>query len=233
MTNVNGCESAPDTAMKINAIAPRFLAAAAQKIGAKLVYVSTDYVFDGDGARTSDDSIIPYTEWDVCAPCSVYGKSKWLGEQYVREVCPRTFVVRTAWLYGYVGGNFVKTIWKNGAQKGELKVVDDQMGNPTNANDLAYHILKLALTDTYGVYHCTGTGVCSWYDFACEIIRLAGVPCRVTPCTTEEYPTPAKRPAYSALDNAMLRCTVGDEMREWKAALAVYVEKLKKAGGPQ
>lgn len=95
------------------------------------------------------------------------------------------------------------------------------------------HILKLALTDTYGVYHCTGTGVCSWYDFACEIIRLAGVPCRVTPCTTEEYPTPAKRPAYSALDNAMLRCTVGDEMREWKAALAVYVEKLKKAGGPQ
>ena len=233
MTNVNGCESAPDTAMKINAIAPRFLAAAAQKIGAKLVHVSTDYVFDGDGARASDDSIIPYTEWDVCAPCSVYGKSKWLGEQYVREVCPRTFVVRTAWLYGYVGGNFVKTIWKNGAQKGELKVVDDQMGNPTNANDLAYHILKLALTDTYGVYHCTGTGVCSWYDFACEIIRLAGVPCRVAPCTTDEYPTPAKRPAYSALDNAMLRCTVGDEMREWKAALAVYVEKLKKAGGPQ
>ena len=110
MTNVNGCESAPDTAMKINAIAPRFLAAAAQEIGAKLVHVSTDYVFDGDGARASDDSIIPYTEWDVCAPCSVYGKSKWLGEQYVREVCPRTFVVRTAWLYGYVGGNFVKTI---------------------------------------------------------------------------------------------------------------------------
>lgn len=237
MTNVDGCETAPDTAMHVNAIGPRNLAAAVQKTGGKLLHVSTDYVFDGDGAHASDRSVVPYTEWDVCLPRSIYGKSKWLGERYVRETCARSFVVRTAWLYGYVGGNFVKTIWRNGAKTGTLTVVDDQRGNPTSATDLAYHLLKLALTEEYGIYHCTGNGVCSWYDFAVEIIRLAGVECKVTPCSTEEFQRiakrPAWRPAYSALDNAMLRCTVGDDMRDWKEALAEYVSKLKERGGPQ
>lgn len=217
MTNVNGCESSQDVAMKVNAIGARNLARCCEQIGCKLVHVSTDYVFSGDGDR-------PYVEWDVCNPQSVYGTSKLLGEQYVRDFCTRYFIVRTAWLYGYVGGNFVKTISKLARERGEVKVVSDQRGNPTNAVDLAYHLVRLAVTEEYGVYHCTGTGECSWYDFACEIIRLFGIDAKVNPCTTEEYPTPAKRPSYSSLDNMMLRCTIGDEMRDWKDALKAFVE---------
>ena len=237
MTAVDDCESKQDLAYKLNALGSANVAGACARHGARLIAISTDYVFDGDGARASDGTVIPYTEWDACRPRSIYGKSKWLGEQYVREMCARSFVVRTAWLYGYVGGNFVKTMWRNGAKNGALTVVDDQRGNPTSATDLAYHLLKLACTEEYGIYHCTNQGVCSWYDFAVEIIRLAGINCTVTPCTTEEFQRiasrPARRPAYSALDNAMLRCTVGDEMREWKAALAEYIERLKATGGPQ
>ncbi len=217
MTNVNGCESSQDVAMKVNAIGARNLARGCEQIGCKLVHVSTDYVFAGDGDR-------PYVEWDVCNPQSVYGTSKLLGEQYVRDFCTRYFIVRTAWLYGYVGGNFVKTISKLARERGEVTVVSDQRGNPTNAADLAYHLVRLATTEEYGVYHCTGTGECSWYDFACEIIRLFGIDAKVKPCTTEEYPTPAKRPSYSSLDNMMLRCTIGDEMRDWKDALKAFVE---------
>lgn len=217
MTNVNGCESSQDVAMKVNAIGARNLARGCEQIDCKLVHVSTDYVFAGDGDR-------PYVEWDVCNPQSVYGTSKLLGEQYVRDFCTRYFIVRTAWLYGYVGGNFVKTISKLARERGEVKVVSDQRGNPTNAVDLAYHLVRLAVTEEYGVYHCTGTGECSWYDFACEIIRLFGIDAKVNPCTTEEYPTPAKRPSYSSLDNMMLRCTIGDEMRDWKDALKAFVE---------
>ncbi|MGN0661479.1 MAG: dTDP-4-dehydrorhamnose reductase [Oscillospiraceae bacterium] len=215
MTNVNGCEEMLETAMKVNAIGPRNLAAACEKAGAKLVHVSTDYVFGGTGN-------VPYTEWDVCAPQSVYGKSKLLGESYVKEQCKKYFIVRTAWLYGDVGGNFVRTMIKLGTAKDEITVVNDQRGNPTYAEDLAHHILKLAVTDEYGIYHCTGEGECSWYDFAVEIMKDFGIDCKVKPCTTEEYPTPAKRPEYSSLRNLMLECTVGNEMRDWKEALLAY-----------
>ena len=136
--------------------------------------------------------------------------------------------MRTAWLYGYNGKNFVKTMINAGKKFGKLTVVNDQLGNPTNAVDLAHHILKLAVSHEYGTYHCTGNGICSWYDFAAEIIRLAGVEATVAPCTTAEYaaahPEAASRPAWSALDNRMLRCTVGDEMRPWQQALAAYFE---------
>lgn len=220
MTNVDSCQSNRDAAMKANAIGPRNLARAAEKMGAKLLHVSTDYVFPGDGNE-------PYTEWDVCAPKSVYGKSKYLGEQYVRENCRRCFIVRTSWLYGYQGNNFVKTIIKAAREKGALKVVNDQRGNPTNANDLAYHILKIGVSDEYGVYHCTGTGECSWYDFASKIIELAGVSCTVTPCTTEEFTSRTPRPAFSSLDHAMLRVTVGDEMRPWQDALECFMKNWK------
>lgn len=219
-TNVNGCETDSDTAFRVNALGARNLAMAAERFGAKLVHVSTDYVFAGDGA-------VPYTEWDLCDPQSVYGKTKYLGEQYVRDFCSRYFIVRTAWLYGYVGNNFVKTMLKLAREKGGAKVVADQRGNPTNAADLAHHILKLAATEQYGIYHCTGTGECSWYDFASKIVEYAGIPAAITPCTTEEYPTPAKRPAYSSLDNRMLRNTVGDEMRDWQDALKYYLEHLE------
>lgn len=221
MTNVDACETNLETAMRVNAIGARNLAIACNSIGAKLVHVSTDYVFSGDGK-------VPYCEWDVCAPQSIYGKSKMLGEAYVREHCQKYYIVRTAWLYGYIGNNFVKTMMKLGREKEELKVVNDQVGNPTNANDLAHHILKLAATDEYGVYHCTGEGECSWYDFASKIMQYANIDCRVNPCTTEEFPRPAKRPAFSSLNNLMLKCTVGNEMRPWEEALKTYIDKTLK-----
>lgn len=223
-TNVNGCEDNADAAFKANSIGPRNLAITCAETGAKLIHVSTDYVFPGDKPS-------PYREWDSCAPQSVYGFTKLDGEQNVRAFCPRHFIVRTAWLYGYTGGNFVKTILKVGRERGSLTVVDDQRGNPTNAADFAHHLLKLAASEEYGTYHCTGGGECSWYDFAREIVRLAGFECIVKPCSTSEYPSPAKRPANSSLDNMMLRCSVGDEMRHWKDALAEYMAHYNRENG--
>ena len=217
-TNVDDCEKNIDEAFQVNAIGARNMAIGAQEIKAKLIHISTDYVFSGDGCRL-------YREFDLPDPQSVYGASKYLGEQYVREFCSKYFIDRTAWLYGYVGNNFVKTIMKVGREKGLLKVVNDQIGNPTNAVDLAYNILRIAETSEYGIYHCTGNGECSWFDFAKKIIEYAGIKATVSPCTTEEYPRPAKRPAYSVLDNMMLRCTVGDKMRNWQDALKSFISK--------
>jgi dTDP-4-dehydrorhamnose reductase len=223
-TNVDGCESNKDAAFKVNAIGPRNLAIAAEKVGAKLVHVSTDYVFSGVGS-------VPLSEYDDTKPYSTYGTTKLMGENYVREFNSKYYIVRTAWLYGYVGKNFVYTMINLGKNKESIKVVNDQRGNPTNANDLAYHILKLINTEEYGVYHCTGEGECSWYDFASKIMDLHGLSCKVMPCTSEEYskeyPASAKRPEYSSLDNMMLRCTVGDEMRNWEEAIEVFVDKVK------
>lgn len=222
-TNVDGCESDEDFAFKVNSLGPRNLAMICEEIGAKLVQVSTDYVFSGVGEK-------PLTEFDITGPYSVYGKTKLLGENYVREFCSKYYIVRTAWLYGYVGHNFVYTMRRLGKEKDSINVVNDQIGNPTHANDLAYHILKLIETDEYGIYHCTGKGECSWYDFAKMIIELSGEKCIVNSCTSEEYKTPAKRPEYSSLDNMMLRNTVGDEMRNWQDAIKSFIENLKVRG---
>ena len=223
MTNVDGCETNFDAAMKVNAIGPRNLAMAAEKCGAKLVHVSTDYVFRGDGNT-------PRCEWDETGPNTVYGKSKLLGEKYVEDFSTRYFIIRTAWLYGLIGKNFVKTMRRLGNMNEVTTVVDDQRGNPTNANDLAYHILKLAITEEYGIYHCTGEGECSWAEFAALIMELSGCKGKVAKCTTQEYsqkyPASAPRPLYSSLDNLMLKCTVGNEMRDWKTALKEYITKL-------
>lgn len=221
-TNVDGCETNQDTAFLVNSAVPQQLALYTEKSGCKLVQVSTDYVFAGNG-------ISPYKEWDACAPNSIYGKSKHLGEQYALS-CGKAFVVRTAWLYGYRGHNFIKTIVRAAKAGKSLKVVNDQLGNPTNANDLAYHILKLALTEYYGVYHCTNNGTCSWYDFACEFLKLADIDNQPAPCSTDEFyagkeAAHADRPAYSSLDNMALRNTLGDEMRCWQDALAMYMQK--------
>lgn len=220
-TNVDACEENFDVAYKINALGSLNLAQAAAEICAEFVHVSTDYVFSGD--KTDG---VPYREWDKTDPQSIYGKSKLLGEELILTNYLFSYVVRTSWLYGYEGGNFVKTILKLASEKDEIKVVNDQVGNPTNANDLAHHILKLPFSDNYGVYHCTNNGICSWYDFAKEFVKLAGIDCKVTPCTTEEFPRPAKRPAYSALDNMALRNTVGDEMRSWQDAIGSYMKNL-------
>lgn len=219
-TNVDGCETHREDAFKVNAIGAANLARACDNVGAKLVHVSTDYVFKGDAST-------PRTEYDLPHPISVYGKTKLAGEEYVRQFCKKSFIVRTAWLYGQNGKNFVKTMIWLAKEKGGAKVVNDQIGNPTNAADLSHHILKILDSENYGVYHCTGSGECSWYDFAREIARLAGYEGCMSPCTTREYPTPTERPKYSALDNMMLRLTVGDEMRPWQEALADYFEKMQ------
>lgn len=220
MTNVDGCETLKEVAYKVNAAGVRNLAVAAETVGAKLVHVSTDYVFAGNGTQ-------PYTEWDKTDPQSIYGKSKALGETYALSFCKKSFIVRTSWLYGYIGKNFVKTVRRVMREKGAMTVVNDQRGNPTNANDLAHHILKLCVTNEYGIYHCTGKGECTWFEFAKEIALLSGITGTVAPCTSEEYPSPVKRPAYSSLSHLALSCAVGDEMREWKVALKEYIKKVE------
>ena len=149
----------------------------------------------------------------------------------MREFCTKYFIVRTAWLYGYYGKNFVKTIMNAARKFGKLTVVNDQRGNPTNAADLAHHLIKLLDTEEYGIYHGTGTGECSWYDFAAEIVKTAGIDAEVAPCTSEEYaaahPEAADRPKYSALDNGMFRVTVGDEFRPWQDALKCFMDNYK------
>lgn len=224
MTNVDGCESDYVTAFKVNALGVKNLAVCAEKIGAKFVHVSTDYVFAGNGTK-------PYCEWDKVDPQSVYGASKALGEKYALAFCKKSFVVRTSWLYGYIGKNFVKTVRRVIKSNGGIGVVCDQRGNPTNANDLAHHLLKLAVTEEYGIYHCTGEGECSWYDFAVKIAEYSGLGDTVTPCTTEEYNAkfnvPTKRPEYSSLRNLALECTVGNEMRNWEDALKEYISKVE------
>lgn len=218
-TNVDGCENDKYTAFKVNAIGPRNLANTCEKYGIKLLHVSTDYVFNGEGN-------VPFKEYDIPQPANVYGKTKLLGEQYVRENCRHYFIMRTAWLYGEWGKNFVYTIMKAAKEMGYLDVVDDQRGNPTYAEDLAHHILKIVLTDEYGIYHCTGAGECSWYDFACKIVEYSGINCTVNPTTSDKINRTARRPKYSSLDNMMLRFTTGYAMRPWQEALKSFITKV-------
>lgn len=229
MTNVDGCEKVEDAAYRVNAIGPQNLARACAAQGAKLVQVSTDYVFPGTepGERVEDDPT---------GPISAYGRTKLAGERLSLEANPRTFVVRTAWLYGYVGRNFVKTMLRLARELGGMTVVDDQLGNPTSANDLAYEILKLITTSDYGIYHCTNNGVCSWAEFTRAIVAGAGYdPAIVVPCTSDEYaaahPDAARRPLFSALKNEHLARTVGDEMRPWREALATFLERMLELEG--
>lgn len=225
-TNVDGCEANRELAFRVNAIGARNAALAADEINAKLIHVSTDYVFSGaeNGGIALDEAVPPH-------PISAYGETKLLGEEYVRTLCKRSFIVRTAWLYGLTGKNFVFTIMNAAQKSGRLTVVNDQLGNPTNAEDLAYHLLKMLITKEYGLYHCTGQSVCSWYDFASEIVRLCGIQAEIVPCTSEEYaqahPEAACRPAWSALENRMLACTIGNDMRPWQNALESFFQQYQ------
>lgn len=219
-TNVDGCEANKELAFNVNAFGAKNLAIACEDIDAKIVHISTDYIFSGEGS-------IPFKESDEASPQSIYGISKNMGDNFVREFSSKHFIVRPSWVYGYNGKNFVYTVMKVGKERGSLKVVNDQRGNPTNVEDLSHHILKLIATERYGVYHCSGHGECTWYDFACKIIELSRIPCKVIPCATDEYPSEAKRPTYSSLDNLMLRNTVGDEMRSWEEALSTFIENVE------
>lgn len=220
-TNVDGCETNEDIAFKVNAIGPRNLAIVCEELDTKLIHISTDYVFSGVGNKA-------LKEYDLTGPVSVYGKTKLAGEEFVKQFSSKHFIVRTAWLYGYNGKNFVYTMMRLGKDKEYINVVNDQRGNPTNAEDLAHHLLKIVETEEYGTYHCTGTGECTWYDFAKKIMELSGIDCEVRPCTSDEFPSPTKRPEFSSLDNMMLRCTVGDEMRSWQEAIEVFINNINK-----
>ena len=223
ITNVDGCEANEEGAHRVNADAVGFLARGAERCGAKFVHISTDYVFPGTDS-------VPRTEDDPTGPISAYGRTKLDGEKEAFANCSRAFVLRTAWLYGYVGKNFVKTMVGLGTKLDQVTVVDDQLGNPTNANDLAYEILKLADTENYGLYHCTNEGTCSWADFTEAIMQGTGRSCAVKRCTSAEYkemnPQSADRPAFSSLENRHLAQTVGNEMRPWQEALATYVANM-------
>ena len=216
--DVDACEGEPEKAKLINATAAGYLAKAAKTHGAKLLHLSTDYVFSG-----KDET--PRTENNRAYPINVYGASKLAGEQEIKTRCDRYFIVRTAWLYGHTGTNFVKAILKLARTNGSIQVVNDQFGNPTNVNDLAHMLLKLALSEEYGTYHCSGTGVCSRFEFASAIVDIAKIPCKKQSCTTTEFPRPALRPHFSALDNTRMSATLGEKMRPWHEALAAHLAK--------
>lgn len=215
-TAVDLCENDIENAYKINALGPRNLAIACEKIGSKFVQVSTDYVFDGSGNR-------PYREDDMTCPNSIYGTSKLMGEQFTKEFCSKYFIVRTAWLYGN-GNNFVKTMLKLAETNTELNVVDDQVGSPTSTVDLARAIIELMNTEYYGTYHGTCEGQCSWYDFAKKIFELKNIDIKVNPVTSEEFKRPAPRPAYSVLDNFMFKLVGLNSFRNWEESLEEYLK---------
>lgn len=215
-TKVDLCETNKETAFLVNAIGAKNIAIVCEQIKAKVVYVSTDYVFDGES-----DS--PYCEYDKVNPTSIYGKSKALGEEYTSNFSSRYFIVRTAWLYGD-GDNFVNTMIKLSESRDSLNVVNDQIGNPTSTKDLAICIRNLINTQNYGIYHGTCNGSCSWYDFALKIFELKGIDIKVNPVTSKEYNRAAIRPKYSTLDNFMLRLNGLDNFRNWEDALIQHLE---------
>ncbi len=222
-TNVDGCETNEDAAFKANAIGPRNLAIASRETGAKLIHVSTDYVFEGNGTR-------PYVETDTPNPVSAYGRTKLAGEQFVRDFADRYFILRTAWLYGD-GKNFVKTMLGAAQSRDEVSVVCDQKGSPTSAVELAKMIHFLEPTENYGIFHATCEGDTNWAEFTEEIYRKAGLSTKVNHLTSEEYaamnPAAANRPKYSILENRMLKLTTDKfMMADWHDALDYYLQNM-------
>lgn len=219
-TNVNGCETDKAAAFAVNAEGVRNLAQACKNIEAEMIHVSTDYVFDGTKSG-------PYVEEDKANPLSVYGASKLVGEEYLRATLEKYFIVRTAWLYGRGGVNFVDKMIDLARARDSLTVVNDQIGSPTYAKDLAQAIVKLIGTRAYGTYHFTGAGSTTWYDLAQACLRLTGQDQdKIAPCTTEQFPQPARRPAKSVLANVR-GAALGITLRPWLAALEDYLANDK------
>lgn len=224
-TNVDGCEANFDAAHAVNADGAENLAIACKENDAVFVHVSTDYVFPGNepGERVESDKV---------SPISAYGKTKLEGEDRALKAWEKTHIVRTAWLYGLYGKNFVDTMVNLSKTHDELNVVADQFGNPTNAEDLAYELTKIALSNSFGIWHATGEGTCTWADLAEKAIELYGQACKINRVTSEEYkalnPKSAARPHYSSLKNKHLEDTIGNEMRPWDEALASFMEDYRR-----
>lgn len=217
-TAVDKAEADEKLAGDINARGPENLA----KTGIPLIHISTDYVFDGTNCR-------PYVETDAANPQSVYGHTKLAGEQAVLENASAAVIIRTAWLYSEFGNNFVKTMRRLGAEKAQLNVVFDQVGTPTYAADLAaavVHILPRLRPGMKEIFHFSNEGVCSWYDFAVEIMKLSGLDCRINPIESKDYPTPARRPFYSVLNKTKIKQTFNIEINHWKESLQSCLKHL-------
>lgn len=223
-TAVDKAEDDEELCRRLNSYAVGVLGKAAHEAGAKMVHVSTDYVFSGTGC-------LPYKETDETRPVSAYGRTKLAGEQILQEVCPEAVIIRTAWLYSEFGSNFVKTVLRLGKERDELRFVFDQIGTPTYAGDLAAAVMAVVTADEKGayvpgIYHYSNEGVCSWYDFTIKILEIAGISSRVFPIETKEYPTKAVRPPYSVLNKSKIKQTYGIAIPHWEASLRVCLEKL-------
>lgn len=235
-TDVDGCERDPERAFRVNALGTWNIAAAlrglagpgaAGEAGPAMIYISTDFVFDGEKSE-------PYTEYDAPRPLGAYGASKLAGERHVRELAPRHFIVRTSWLYDAHGRNFVLSILRKAREQSVLKVVADQVGSPTAARDLADAVARHLVdrcagcaSRLFGTYHITNRGSCSWAEFAAEALRLAGSGARVEPISWKEWPSPTRRPAYSVLRHFSLELQGRDDLRPWQEALAEVVGEIR------
>ena len=224
-TAVDRAEQEKDLAFRVNSDAVGILAAACKKYHTKFIHISTDYVFDGTAT-------VPYREDSPTNPQSVYGASKLEGETQALQFNPGSIIIRTSWVYSEFGKNFVKTMLKLLQEKEEINVVSDQVGSPTYAADLAEVIMQIIASQSWqpGIYHYSNDGIISWYDFAVAIKELSGSSCKINPVATSQYPTPAKRPAYSALDKTKIQQVYGTRLRNWQDSLEKCLLKMKKPG---
>ena len=219
-TAVDKAESQPEVCCAVNGQGTMNMVRAALAVNAKMVYISTDYVFSGEGDQ-------PFETGDAYGPRNVYGLSKVQGEMAVRSLMTRYFILRTSWVFGRNGGNFVRTMLRLGAEKPELSVVDDQIGSPTYTRDLARVISDLISTDRYGIYHVHNEGFLSWADFAAMIMRKAALPCRIRPVPTADYPTAARRPLNSRLSSSSLLMAGIEPMPTVENALDRFLHELR------
>lgn len=222
-TAVDKAETDQDIAYMVNCIAPKNLATVAAEENCRLIHVSTDYVFSGEACT-------PYVESDPTSPLGVYGRTKLAGEDAVTDSGCDAVIIRTSWLYSAYGNNFVKTMMRLGKERDQLNVVFDQVGTPTYAGDLAAAIVKLIqseeLADVSGLYHFSNEGVCSWYDFAQEIMDQENITCNVQPILSSQYPTPVRRPSFSVLDKAKIKKDFNITIPYWKHSLVMCLRKL-------
>lgn len=218
-TAVDKAEDEKELCYNINVLGTKFLAEACKNINAKMVYISTDYVFDGNKE-------CPYEVVDKPNPINFYGITKYEGELEVQKLLEKYFIIRVSWLFGVNGNNFVKTMLKLGKDRDEISVVADQIGSPTYTYDLAKLLVEMIKTDKYGIYHATNKGYCSWYEFACEIFKLAGLDIKVKPIDTYDYPTKAKRPKNSRLKMEYFADMQYSKLPVWKEALKKFLGEL-------
>lgn len=218
-TAVDAAEDNEEICRKVNADGTQNIANMCKKLDIPMIYISTDYVFDGQGER-------PWMPDDERAPLNVYGQTKYEGELAIQNTLEKYFIVRIAWVFGINGKNFIKTMLNLGRTRDHLTVVNDQYGSPTYTYDLARLLVDMIQTDKYGIYHATNEGICTWYEFACEIFRQAGIAVNVTPVTADQYPAKAKRPSNSRMSKDKLEENGFERLPAWQDALGRYLKEL-------